>query len=432
MVALTFALLPFYSSCGLSIAGLPLALYAFLNFRQGRHSIKDWLILLSIPLYSSFVLSFAFFLFAIFVFWLYDLLVSKKANYIFLLAIFAMALVFLIVEYRLVYSMFLDSGFISQRVEYEPFSRNLGIVGAVMKSVEIFMNGQHMHAASLHVPLIALALIMALMVGLKIGQKEKPLVILLIVIALTSVIYGLWHWKGLIPLKKQVDILGSLNFSRFHFLHPLLWYIVFALCLKLLLAHIQKYGKLVVVILIIFQLVFSFYNHDAWQQRNNPTFKEFYSEELFDDIKSFIGTDQDSYSIASIGLHPSVSQYNGFYTIDGYFTNYPLEYKSQFRKIIEKELEKNPDNAAYFDLWGNRAYIFVAEFPWGWGSWMITKDSKYTINNLQLNIDEFEQMGGKYIFSAVPINNASDNNLIFEKKFTNAKAHWTIYLYKVN
>jgi hypothetical protein len=40
-------------------------------------------------------------------------------------------------------------------------------------------------------------------------------------------------------------------------------------------------------------------------------------------------------------------------------------------------------------------------------------------------------MGGQYIFSAVPIKNAKENNLLFLKAFEDKESVWKIYLYKV-
>ncbi|MEM5640797.1 DUF6044 family protein [Bacillus toyonensis] len=39
-------------------------------------------------------------------------------------------------------------------------------------------------------------------------------------------------------------------------------------------------------------------------------------------------------------------------------------------------------------------------------------------------------MGGQYIFSAVPIENAAENHLSLEKIFTSNTSAWKIYLYK--
>ena len=112
--------------------------------------------------------------------------------------------------------------------------------------------------------------------------------------------------------------------------------------------------------------------------------------------------------MASIGLHPAIAQYNGFYTLDTYNNFYPLSYKHQFRKIIADELDKNPTLKKYFDEWGGRCYLFVAELG---KKYDFKKDSKVKIHHLQLNTKVFKDIGGKYIFSAVPIMNAEVNGL---------------------
>jgi hypothetical protein len=52
-ISLLYALLPFYSSAGLSVAGLPLITYVFLNLRYGKDNRNDWVILFFFPFYSS-------------------------------------------------------------------------------------------------------------------------------------------------------------------------------------------------------------------------------------------------------------------------------------------------------------------------------------------------------------------------------------------
>jgi len=56
-VSLCFAFLPFYSTYGLSIAGMPLLVYALLNLRKSTGSISDYLIILIFPFYSSLILT---------------------------------------------------------------------------------------------------------------------------------------------------------------------------------------------------------------------------------------------------------------------------------------------------------------------------------------------------------------------------------------
>ena len=61
---------------------------------------------------------------------------------------------------------------------------------------------------------------------------------------------------------------------------------------------------------------------------------------------------------------------------------------------------------------------------------MFKKNSKKRLKNVELNIDHFKKMGGRYIFSAVPIENAAENHLSLENIFTSDTSVWKIYLYK--
>ena len=159
-----------------------------------------------------------------------------------------------------------------------------------------------------------------------------------------------------------------------------------------------------------------------------PSFKQFYSESLFQEIKDHIDLPQEEYRVASIGLHPAIAQFNGFYTLDSYNNFYPLTYKHQFRQIIENELAKNKNIRIYFDEWGGRCYLFTDELG---KHYMFKKSSKKELKNLDLNMDAFKGLGGKYIFSALPIKNAKENGLVLDRIFTKKGSVWKIYLYRV-
>ncbi|GAA3312748.1 hypothetical protein GCM10020331_001250 [Ectobacillus funiculus] len=119
--------------------------------------------------------------------------------------------------------------------------------------------------------------------------------------------------------------------------------------------------KKVVAVCLVLQLCILGYFNEEIHYSDEPSFRQFYSEHLFQEIKNYIGKPQQSYRVASIGLHPAIAQYNGFYTVDTYTNFYPLSYKYQFRAIIAKELDKSPVLKDYYDHWGNRVYVFVAE-----------------------------------------------------------------------
>src|SRR5690606_34074610 len=201
--------------------------------------------------------------------------------------------------------------------------------------------------------------------------------------------------------------------ARFHFLRPLVIYAGFALGLAVLWRYGPK-GRAFVSAVLACQVLLSFaFNEEVLFERlGEPTFREFYAERQFAAIRDRIGLHQDAYRVASIGLHPAIAQYNGFYTLDTYNNFYPLSYKHQFRQIIAKELDKNSKLKQYFDTWGGRCYIFVAELG---KRYDFRKDSVKKIQQLELNTTVFKQMGGKYFFSSLPIVNAEENQLkLFE------------------
>ena len=116
--ATAFALLPFWPSGGLSIAGLPLALYAFLNIKNKEQTKWDWLIICFLPFYSSFILSFSFFIGCLGLWWLIDAIKKKDINYMWFLALVIMTLLYISVNYRVIYEMFIQTNFVSHRDEF--------------------------------------------------------------------------------------------------------------------------------------------------------------------------------------------------------------------------------------------------------------------------------------------------------------------------
>jgi hypothetical protein len=423
--ALLFALTPFWPSGMLSTLGMPLALWAFLHIRNGNKSWKNYVVLTLLPLYSSFVLGFFFFLTAMALFWLVDVIRGKGWNFRFIGSIAYMTFIYLIVEYRLVHS-FLFSTEANSRDEY--FHARLSLWRSIRLTFKNFVLG-HTHVMTVHGLIILPVVLFALYLVFKhrLWIKEKVFVFLLGLNFALSAWYAFWFYKGWLPLTERFHFLDTFNFARFHFLRPLVIYLGFALALKII-GECTNNKKSIAAVLLAQMIVLSAFNDEIIYQRK-PTVKEFYAEELFDDIKEYISLPQEDYRVASIGIHPAIAQYNGFYTLDTYNNFYPLRYKYQFRKIIEAELEKNKTLRIYFDEWGGRCYVFSDELG---KRYMFKKDSKKRLRNLELNTQAFKELGGTYIFSALPIDNASDINLKLEKVFTSKQAAWNIYLYKTD
>ena len=194
------------------------------------------------------------------------------------------------------------------------------------------------------------------------GTLEKRYLYLFFLNIILSIWYAFWFYKGWVPLKEQIQLLNTFNFARFHFLRPLIIYLMFAVGSYLLWCKGKGWQLFVKICLIAQMIILLGMNEEVrYREVGAPSFKQFYATEQFEDIDQYIGAPKSSYRVASIGLHPAIAQYNGFYTLDTYNNYYPLEYKHQFRKIIAAELDKNATLKEYFDEWGGRCYIFVDE-----------------------------------------------------------------------
>ncbi|QOR62201.1 DUF6044 family protein [Sulfurovum sp. ST-21] len=474
--SIAFALVPFWPHGGLSVAGQPLALYAFLNIRKGDTSLKNWLILLLLPFYSSLILSFIFFLFAMGILWIYDFITEKKINYFFLSALIVMGSLYLLVEYRLVYSILIEHSFLSHRTEFN--LRQIFTFDHFYKSAHTrFLNGTD-NNIPLHYRYI-LPFILTTMLLLpfrkKLGNRES--IFLYITIVLLYLFSG-WHWllaskyslpmlllfslviylvstKKLLPFLMIIQILlaywadfwqspwwnqfldyfpliKTFHFSRFIFVTVTIWYLMFALSIYEFIKKV-KFSYLWIIALLLFQIHLAFtwklFSHTG--DHRKKAYDTYYATALFDKIAHYIGKDKHSYRIVSLGLEPAVSLYNGFYTIDGYSTNYPLKYKHRFRSIMSDYLNKLPPHIGdrkVYDDWGSKVYLLQP------GCISRSPDSNRTrdAKNLFINTQQLYCMGVKYIFSAYEIKNAEILDLEKLKTFKDtSKSIWTITLYRI-
>ncbi|NRD76366.1 hypothetical protein HPT25_02545 [Bacillus sp. BRMEA1] len=425
LTALAFSLTPFWPSGMLSTLGMPLALWAFLSIRKGEGSWKHFLVLTLLPFYSSMVLGFFFFLSAMGIFWLLDVIRGKGWSIPFLFSVGYMTSIYMLVEYRLMYS-FLVRNEPNSRDEY--FHTYMPFWGAVRLAEKNFIFG-HTHVMTVHTWFILPALLLAfyLVCTKKLWRQEKIFVSLLALNMVLSFWYAFWFYEGWLPVTKKFHFLDTFNFARYHFLRPLIIYVSFALALKIISLQSIRWAQMAKGLAALQILLLGIYN-DEIVYHNKPTVKQFYAQELFKEIKKHIALPQDQYRVASIGIHPAVAQYNGFYTLDTYNNFYPLSYKHKFRKIIEKELAKNKIIRRYFDQWGGRCYILSGEL--GKRGQMFKKESKRHLKHLDLNTKVFKKMGGRYIFSALPIDNAVENRLSLDKVFVSKTSAWKIYLYR--
>lgn len=443
-VSLAFALLPFWPPGGLTIAGMPLLFYALLNFRGGIQKPADWAIIALLPFYSCFFYTGVFVIAAFGLVWLYDLAVTRRATYPFLAALVLLGGVYLLVEYRTIYLTFLDPFFVSHRTAYQLSSwLKPGLSGVLSRSAGYFLYSDW-QILSLHQYFVLAAVLLAGAVYALRRQFDRTWLWLLGAIAAFSVVAGFYYSDILDGALRLFPLYPAFDLRRFFWLSPVLWYLLFAVSLRTLYGK-AKGGKYLVYALLLLQILYlftfcgqSWYDITAYQAggtgvlfSDQPSFEEYYSEELFAAIRDYIGTPQQEYRVASIGLHPGIALYNGFYTLDGYVRNYPLEYKQQFREIIAPELEKNKLLRGSFDNWGSRCIIHADELGSPDTGYWYTKDQAMVLQDLDLNTAALYEMGGRYLLSAVEIENDRENGLELLEVFEDERSPYRVWLYRI-
>ncbi|MCI3922291.1 DUF6044 family protein [Paenibacillus sp. TRM 82003] len=426
-VALAFALTPFWPSGMLSTLGQPLALWAMLHIRARSGRWTHWLTLTLLPLYSSLVLGFFFFLAAMSGLWLWDAVRRKPGHLRLLGAIAYMSFLYLCVEYRLVLSLVFSDDPTSRN---EFVSSKLPLWRSVRLVFKNFVLG-HTHVQTLHGAIVLPVTLIAfyLCAGSERWRRAPSARLFLGLFGLSfllSVWYAFWFYTGWQPLKERFSLLNTFNFARFHFLRPLVIYTGFALACHLFWTLGGKRGRRVAIAAIAAQCVLLGLSNEEIIYRKKPSFREFYAEHLFRQVDRYIDRPKDSYRVASVGLHPAIAQFNGFHTIDTYNNFYPLSYKHEFRKIIAAELGKNKKLRTYFDTWGGRCYVFVDELG---KKYDYKKTSKKRIRKLELDAQAFRRLGGEYLFSAVPIDHPEKSGFRLLRTFEDDTAPWRIYLY---
>ena len=163
-----------------------------------------------------------------------------------------------------------------------------------------------------------------------------------------------------------------------------------------------------------------------------PTFKQFYDTTLFDEIHKQIST-QPNYKTKtiSVGIYPCVAEYNGFWTLDAYRVNYPVEYKHKFRTLIAPELNKSESLRKSFDEWGSRCYVFSAMLEKQGNQYLCGKKDNISIDKLEIDTVTLKDLDCDYVISAVNILNYQALGLDYVDSFTTHQSYWSIKVYKV-
>ncbi|MEM6807093.1 MAG: DUF6044 family protein, partial [Bacteroidota bacterium] len=416
--ALIYALLPYWSYMA-SVAGLPAIFYAFLNLYAGKYTWINWAIIFFYAFHSSLILCGMFLMILLGFMGLYDAIKRRKINFGFFLGLLLLGIAYIGSHFPLMHAFFSESGFISHRVEFQtdPHSWQYGIT----KSLTLFTTG---HFLAYSVQGLMIIPVLGVFFIPKIRKNiPKPYTWMLLFIALSSLFHGFKDSYFLLPWITAFTDVFPIQLHRFFFLHPLFWYVLFAWALWLIFLEVKN-GRRIAMVFLSIQLILVCAFHESIRFRDKPSYAEFVATDAFEEVKQLIGKPQESYRVISVGMHPSSSQLNGFYTLDAYSPSYPLSYKHKLRKIIAHELERNPKTKKHFDAWGSHAYALSSERHVDF-----LNNQAPEIQLLDYNYEALKEMGGEYIFCPTSINLSKNPALEYLGKGNGS--YWKIYVYRI-
>jgi len=285
-----------------------------------------------------------------------------------------------------------------------------------------------------------------ILVFLKWKSLSKFSKIILLILVLNIIFQSVYPY--LIALSKP--IFSPFNFTRVVLLNVFLFYLI-------LISLVKVYNRRVIVSLTIFitlinilknpeftynslgqilkpsslHFIFSedkvlkekvfkgLMNSPAFEYHNKGfyTYNEFFSQKLFNKIKDSLG--KDNYKIVNLGINPSVAQFNGFHTLDGYLVNYPISLARKFEKINKSSIKRNG------------LFLLSEELSKECGIYCYKSNSPFEIYNFNINIEELKKAKVKYLFSATNISEFRDYGLEFHGEFEDKDSPYKVIVYSL-
>ena len=420
LLSFSFISLPFWPQGNLSIAGIPLLIFAFLNLRNHTKLIISYSLIILYAFYSNFFFAGIYFI-PIFILLIFLRKINLQMTWGVILLLLCFAFSHLPVVLNLLYY-----GIPVARIFQDPIP--ISFISALKMSVWNFLFSSAL-SVSYHIYLI---FPISAIISIYLYIKKKPIkyiILIWVIIVLNSVIYGFYFYKPFITFYNSLKI--GFNFSRIYVLNSVLWYLLFALCLAGIF-QISKQKSLIKIFsaILIIQICLNSYAFITEAFTQKPTFEKFVSEAQFFEISKKINANKSDFRIGCIGFFPSVANYNGFETIGSFSSYYPVDFKMQIRKIIQNEIKQNSELNDYFTKRGSALFLFDDEIGKHY------RDQEYIEDNVEeiqcdLDIYELKELGVKYLFSTVRISNQKDINLDEIIVSDNEEYYYQLYVYEI-
>ncbi len=426
--AIAFAFIPnLMTMAFLTVMGVPLLLWAFLNIRAKNHKAYNWIILALMPCCVNFELITPFFLTCICILWIYDFIKNKKPDFVMLGAIILYSIISLITIYRFAYLM-LFQDFSSHRLEWNVYTQHgvcnylyEAIIGGLKVYITSNGNGwDYTNTKLLVMPICIIATIISVLTH----YNRKIIATIWTTMIFIAIWFGIiTFYPPALDLQNRYATLRQFQVTRFYFLIPTLWYINFALSLDVIKQRVKYIGKYLILVIVISQVIIT-YNSPYFYLKDNYnyltktvdsqhcySFRDYFAEGQYKEIKDFIGRPQNTYKVALAEVQFGTASYNGFYVMNDYFNIYPLEYKHKFEKIVAPAMEEDLELKNMIKNWGHK-------------QWIPADENKF-------NTKVLKTLGCEYIFSGKKIVQKKSSKLIFLKKFEGGKLGTPLYVYRL-
>ena len=448
LISYSFAILqhkPIYGGASFVIA--PLFFYLFLNLVRNKNKKLSLFFIFFAPFISSAVMSTAFIWMVLCILFIVFCVKKKKILRAPSQGIILMLIGIILADIHLFLLNFLDFNFTVHRI-----TRVLGLndfSSIINKASLLFIDQKSSPIITSHHPIFYWFLVILIVGAIKNRHSVIKPILMFTLIFFNCVFAFILSWDILLIIRSNFELFTTFDWSRLKSLNPFYWWTLMAIIINEILTIYIKKPKLIFLCLIF--LCFSgpiyivknsssyranvtkvIYNNNESFEGSMMTIDNFYSQNLFEEIENWIDKPKSIYKVGSIGLHPAVSAYNQFYTIDGYSNYYNINHNIRFRDIIEPELKHNKI-LNKFDHWGNRCYLFSKELltQWDHKSKIISKNNMIKIDFLDFNFKKLKNMGCEYLFSTVIINVNKNKKIIFEKSFERKDSPYRIYLYRI-
>ncbi len=422
-LSFAFITLPFWSQGNLSIAGIPLLIWALLNLITGRKTRISVFAFAFFPFYSNLFLSGIYLIFFFLV--LIIFLAAKRKLNIPLIVAFCLFLLGYIISHLPV--------FLNHFIYQIPTNRSDQILAGfnLWSSLKVMIYNfflSYKLSPSLHLPVIfpSSLIITFILILRRDKARLKAILPFWFMLLFFPVFYGFFYWQLVLDFYNRAGL--GFRLERIYVLNPVVWFLLWSLLLGWLAKIFPgKIFRTIFILLIAAQLFINFRTYTWQAYSRKPTFQEFFSEKQFATLRRNLP--EKDVRIGCIGFYPAVANYNGFKTVDSFSAYYPLEYKDKFRKIIQAELDRNSELQEYFDNKGSALYLFDDKL----GTTYRDQEEVKKIDSItcELDLNELVYLGVKYLFSAVPIDNAKEidlRELDFERK---AEDYYDLHIYEI-